>query len=104
MAKFTATSLNGRTPNMVREFVVDEVDDLESIDTRQLSPGCKAFVINQNQWYMLNHNKEWIPVKIGGGGGGGGGIHVIYDGGDLDDPQDNIVYDGGDIDYDGGEP
>ena len=119
MQNYTATFSSGRVHNQVKEFVVDIVEDLKSIDISRILPGSKAFVINASLWYMLDHHGNWQPVDLGSGGGGSGG-QVIYDGGNLDDSDNTTYYDGGNMDegntsnsnassggtisYDGGEP
>lgn len=105
---YTPTFLNGQAANMVREFVVDTVEDITSIDVSQLLPGSRVFVINTSQWYMLNHRKLWQTINWGSGGGGSGGS-VVYDGGNIDD---NSASDSGsgsgtstnNTSYDGGQP
>ena len=92
---FTTIYSNGQRANMVREFVVDNKADMNTILTDQLLPGSTCFVINESQWYMLNHSYEWVSVSING--------HVIYDGGDEDPNSslnngDHIIYNGGDED------
>ena len=97
---FTTIYSNGQRANMVREFVVDVTEDKDKIPTDQLLPGSTCFVINESQWYMLNHSYKWTAINIGGGGGGDTD-HVIYDGGeetDSPDPSDHIIYNGGDED------
>lgn len=89
---FTTVYSNGQRANMVREFVVDIQADITSINTSQLLPGSTCFVIEESQWYMLNHNLEWKPVQISGISG-----DVIYDGGEENSSSNNqhLIYDGG---------
>ena len=86
---FTTIYSNGQRPNMVREFVVDTEADIASINTSQLMPGSTCFVIEQSQWYMLNHQYQWKPVALNS---------VIYDGGEENSSNpgyDDVIYDGG---------
>ena len=45
---YTTTFTNGHKPNMVKEFVVDKADDIESIDVSKILPGSKTFVIEDS--------------------------------------------------------
>ena len=90
---FTTIYSNGQRANMVREFVVDAKANMNEISTDQLLPGSTCFVINESQWYMLNHSYEWVSVSIDG--------HVIYDGGEENSSNpdsDHVIYNGGDED------
>lgn len=89
---FTTIYSNGQRANMVREFVVDTEADIASINTSQLLPGSTCFVIEQSQWYMLNHQYQWKPVTLSGISG-----DVIYDGGEENSTPSgqHLIYDGG---------
>lgn len=65
---YTTMFSSGYVANQVKEFAVDTVDDIDSIDISQLLAGSKAFVIEDSQWYMLNNARQWKPVKWGSGG------------------------------------
>lgn len=77
---YSMIKVDGRVPNRVIDFVVDEATDVASIDTTFLSPGSKVFVIDDSQWYMLKHTKAWKPVDWNSSGGGST-EEIIYNGG-----------------------
>lgn len=70
MANYTKVFSSGGVPNMVREFVVDTKDQIDSIDISQLQAGSKVFVIKDSQYYMLSHARNWEPVNLTSGSGG----------------------------------
>jgi hypothetical protein len=63
-----------------------EVGDLPiSTDKKGLSKcagmGSSAFVIESQQWYVLDSNDVWVPTEgpgFGGGGTGGGGGKIQF--------------------------
>lgn len=73
------------TEPYVATLIADEESDFHEIDVGLYSPGTSILVIDSGTVYMLNSQKEWIPLGDGGGGGGGGGSHthtatqIIYD-------------------------
>lgn len=67
MANYTKVFSSGGVPNMVREFVVDTKDQIDSIDISQLQAGSKVFVIKDSQYYMLSHARNWEPVNLTSG-------------------------------------
>lgn len=60
------------TEPYVATLLADEESDFQEIDTKFYSPGTSILVIDTGAVYMLNSEKEWIPLGDGGGGGGGG--------------------------------
>ncbi len=78
---YSAIMINGRIPNTVQDFVVDTAADVANINTAQLSPGSKVFVIDDSQWYMLKHTGAWKPIDWNSSGGGGSSEEIIYNGG-----------------------
>lgn len=78
---YTTIYSNGTTFNMVKKFVIDSFDEIQEIDTSQLSPGSTSFDISSSKTYMLNNNKQWIEVQINTSGGAISGN--IYDGGGV---------------------
>ena len=99
MASYTTMFSSGQVHNQIKEFVVDTKDQIDAIDISQILPGSRTFVIKDSQWYMLDNQFKWQPVDWNSGGGGSAD-HVIYDGGDIDNPDgqdeevDHVIYDG----------
>lgn len=62
-----------------KEFVVDFESDVATLPTN-CEPGSKALVIETSQYYMLNHNKQWVKVYLTSGNSGEV-KEVIYNGG-----------------------
>jgi hypothetical protein len=91
MYKITA---NGNKPaHGVKQYLVETKSDLADIKlTANVASGSKAFAAKEDQWYVLDLNRQWVKMTVGGGSGGGGGGE--------DDPvvdPDNVVYEGGDL-------
>lgn len=83
---FSIYSNSNKVVHGQKEFIVDTIDDLSKIPTAKLVPGTTAFVIASSQYYMLNHNQEWVKVYLSGSSsssdsGDSTPQIVIYDGG-----------------------
>lgn len=76
---------NGQNAYNIKEFMVDETANIESIELRSVAPGSTCFVIDTSEYYMLNTKKEWIKVNLNGDKTVqdivDGKVEVIYDGG-----------------------
>ena len=68
-----------------KEFLIDTIDDLSKVPTAKLTPGTTAFVISSSQYYMLNHNQEWVKVYLTGNSSSS----------DPGDTPQIVIYDGG---------
>ena len=90
-------------------YEVDDVADMNAIDTTYVIMGSRCYVINEGKVFALNSNKEWKEVPMGGGGGDLPD-DVIYDGGVITPTSsssstttepgasdDDVIYDGGTI-------
>lgn len=73
----------GRVVNGLQEFLCDSLVDLANIDRSRIDIGTTAFIIANSERYMLNNQRQWVLVELGGGGGGGYDpkYHYIWDGG-----------------------
>jgi hypothetical protein len=80
---------NGQNAYNIKEFMVDEIAGIESIELRSVAPGSTCFVIDTSEYYMLNTKKEWIKVNLYGDKTVSdivdGKVEVIYDGGVVKD-------------------
>ena len=52
-------SQNGKTTYGINEYIVDNVDELETIKYK-CSMGSKAYAINMNETYILSGSNEWV--------------------------------------------
>lgn len=50
---------NGKTIYGIKEYIVDNVDELETIKCK-CSMGSKAYAINMNETYILSGSNEWV--------------------------------------------
>ena len=55
-------SENGKSAYNVKEFVVDNQEDIKNLPTSGIQMGSTAFVISNSTVYMLNSSREWIEV------------------------------------------
>ena len=55
----------------VKQFILDNPSDLNSLPSKKCHPGSLAFIISTSEYYMLNNEKEWIYVTLSNGGSGG---------------------------------
>lgn len=46
----------------LKEFVLDSVEDLKSLNIIECSPGSVAFIIPTSQVYMKNGQGEWLEI------------------------------------------
>ena len=82
---YSISANRNRVAYDIKSFVVDSTSDIQTLPTN-CATGSTAFVISDSTRYMLNSNKEWKQVNLGGNTGGGGGsggttTEIIYDGG-----------------------
>lgn len=54
-------SQNGDVQYNIREYVVDNIDDIKSLPTHA-AMGSIAVVIATSEVYMLNGQKEWVKM------------------------------------------
>ena len=59
---FQLTAQNGKVSYNQDEWVVDTIQDLESIPKERSSMGSTVFVIKTSQVFMLNSKKEWEEI------------------------------------------
>lgn len=64
---FRIQSQSGRTTYNLKKFTVDTFADISKIAVRELAVGSTVFVIDTSENYMLNSQRQWIKVKLGGG-------------------------------------
>lgn len=71
---------NGKDQYFVNEYIIDSVDDLQTINVTSVSPGSKAYLLKDNKKYIyiLDTQKLWKYAGEEGGGGGGGGGTTDY--------------------------
>ena len=90
----------------VQKYIVDYSSDIGSLPTH-CATGSTAFVIDTSATYMMNSQKEWKLIKIGGSGGGSGSggedmnaIVRIY----VDNKNNHLMYETADGEiHDAGE-
>ena len=100
-------SQNGHVRYGYTEYVVDTVEDLETVllnASVNIPMGCVALVIDTCDVYILNGKKQWKKLTSNSTSGGNssgdidfGDDDVIYDGGTAssDTPTDEIIFDSG---------
>lgn len=85
---YTINSNSGKVAHGIKKYIVDTANDILELPTKDAAPGSLAFVIDNSNYYMLNHQGQWKKVNLGAGSGTGGG-------GDTPDMPEDIIYDGG---------
>ena len=69
----------------VKSFVCDKKDELSEISLRTTLMGSTCFVIEDNDYYILDGNYKWVKKKMNGSSSG-------------QNPSDNeYIMDGGEI-------
>lgn len=59
----------------IKNYICDKPAELSDIDIRTTAMGSTCFAIQANTMYILNGDKEWIPVtNLNSTGGGGSSI------------------------------
>lgn len=53
---------NGETTYGIKEYIVDTVEELNSIKSQNIM-GSKAYVVNTNENYILSGSNEWILIS-----------------------------------------
>lgn len=77
----------------VKHFVVDDKSDLNLLRKDLLFMGSTAYVINSEEKYVVNGNKNWVLMSTNNSSDWPG-----EDNPDVEDPTfDTIIYDGGEI-------
>lgn len=84
---YTINSNSGKVAHGIKKYIVDTANDILELPTKDAAPGSLAFVIDNSNYYMLNHQGQWKKVNLSAGSGGGGG--------DTPDMPEDIIYDGG---------
>ena len=64
---------NNKTDYNYKEFYLDTLNELNSVDIKDACPGSVAYIISSSDVYILNANGQWIP-QTGEGGGGGSAV------------------------------
>ena len=64
--KYAILSIGGVAPNVIMEIAVDTEQDRQNLSVTNMQAGCRVFVIETSQWYMLNNQKAWVPVVWNG--------------------------------------
>lgn len=103
MSQVRQVMQRGKVQYGLQRFIVDTPDDLLKLPAKTV-PGSSAYVISTGDRYMHNSKNVWVKLKSKGSSSGGGGNPVvpdddIWDGGDIDDIED----DGNSSDIEGGE-
>lgn len=93
---------SGKTTYNLKEFTVDVESDISKINKSQLAVGSTVFVIDTSTSYMLNSQRIWKEVDLGGGNKNNPDKYdIIYDGGVVEAPKEEepaeyeLIYDGG---------
>lgn len=76
---FTLVQYRNMYNAAIEQYVVDTPMDIETLPTDGAA-GSKAFVIENSTYYMLNHEKKWIKVKLSSG---------------QNDSTEEVIYEGG---------
>lgn len=71
---------SGRRAYGIKDFVFDTYEDMQK--EQNANTGDTAFIINTSQYYMLNHQKQWIEIYPNGNSNSSE-QHIIYDGGSV---------------------
>lgn len=94
---FAIRAEHGELKYGVYDLVYDTMDDFNKKTPHSgIQAGSTAFIIDTSKKYMLNNKGKWIEISVGsssssGGGGSTGGDdydEVIYDGGNIDNPDE----------------
>lgn len=80
---YSLISHRGIYNEAVKKYIVDFETDISTVPT-DAPAGSECFVIENSVTYMLNHQKQWIKIKLSSGGGASG-----------DDTDDEVIYEGG---------
>lgn len=82
---FSIFSNSGEIKYGQKEFILDFESDIKDLPTN-ITPGSIAFIIENSKYFMLNHQKQWVSVKLNNGSESGGSStvdKVIYNGGTV---------------------
>lgn len=92
---FAIRAEHGELKYGVYDLVYDTMDDFNKKTPHSgVQAGSTAFIIDISKKYMLNNKGKWIEISIGNSSGGGGGSgeidydEIIYDGGNIDNPDE----------------
>ena len=96
---FAIRAEHGELKYGVYDLIYDTMDDfnknVKSVFINDVQAGSTAFIIDTSKKYMLNNKGKWIEISVGNSSSGGGGStggddydEVIYDGGNMDNPDE----------------
>lgn len=77
----------------LKHYVVDTEADVATLPSNAstIIPGSTAFVIGTSTTYMLNNQREWVKITVGGSNSGSS------DGSDTPSADNTYIWDGGSI-------
>lgn len=90
---FAIRAEHGELKYGVYDLVYDTMDDFNKKTPHSgVQAGSTAFIIDTSKKYMLNNKGNWIEISTGNSTSGGGGDtdydEIIYDGGNIDNPDE----------------
>lgn len=91
---FAIRAEHGELKYGVYDLVYDTMDDFNKKTPHSgVQAGSTAFIIDTSKKYMLNNKGKWIEISVGSSSGDGGNTgddydEVIYDGGNIDSPDE----------------